>query len=121
MRKYLSASANVVFATGENSLKEVVKTLEEWEIIHKYIDLLNEEEKGYLQDEIKALDDLDEWSKVTKDNPASEVIGTKDSKLEGILDRISLLREDFKLKYMFNKGAKVILILLKNLRTERLL
>lgn len=105
MRKYLSAASNVVFATGENSLKEVVKCLEEWDIRHKYIDLLNDEEQKYLEDEIKSLNDLDEWSKVTKDNPVSEIIGTKDSKIEGILDRISLLREDFKLKYMFNKGS----------------
>lgn len=106
MRKYLSAAANVVFAAGENSLREVVKCLEEWETRHKYLDALSDEELEFLQDEIKALNDLDEWSKVTKDNPESVVIGTKDSKLEGILDRINLLKEDFKLKYMFNKGSE---------------
>ena len=39
-----------------------------------------------------------------KDNPISEVCGTKDSKIEYILDRINMLREDFKLKYMYNKS-----------------
>lgn len=106
MRKYLSAAANVVFATGETSLKEVVNCLEDHQVRFFYINELNGEEKEYLQEEIKNLGDLNEYSKVTKENPIAELIGTKESKIEGIMDRISLLREDFKLKYMFNKGSK---------------
>lgn len=106
MRKYLIAAATVVFSTGESSLKEVVKCLEEWDIRHKYINMLNEEEKSLLEDKIKMLHELDEWSKSTKDNPVAEIIGTKESRIDGILDRISLLKEDFSLEYMFNKGAK---------------
>ena len=106
MRKYLSAAANVVFATGENSLKEVVRCLEDFEVRKKYINLLNEEEVDFLEDEIKNLWDIDEYSKVTAKEPDRYVIGTKMDRIDGILDRISLLREDFKLKYMFNKGSK---------------
>jgi hypothetical protein len=105
MRKYLSAAANVVFASGETSLKEAVKCLEHHVIRHSYIDRLSEEEKEYLEDEITSLLELDEYSKPTKDNPIKEVIGTKYDRVDGILDRISLLREDFSLKYMFNKGS----------------
>lgn len=106
MRKYLSASANVVFATGENSLKEVVKCLEDYETRAFYINKLNKEELEFLEDEIKSLNDLDEYSKVTAKEPDKYVTGTKMDRIDGILDRISLLREDFKLKYMFNKGDK---------------
>lgn len=106
MRKYLSAAANVVFATGENSLKEVVKCLEEHDSRGFYISKLADEEKEYLQDEIKSLQALDEFSKITKDNSVPKITGTKDDRIDGILDRISLLREDFKLKFMFNKGSK---------------
>lgn len=106
MRKYLIASATVVFSTGQSSLKEVVKCLEEWEIRHSYINMLNKEEKKLLEDKIKILQELDEWSKVTKDNPVPEVIGTKESRIDGILDRISLLKEDFSLEFMFNKGSE---------------
>ena len=106
MRKYLSAAANVVFASGENSLKEVVKCLENNEIRHSYIETLIIEEKEFLDDEIKSLEELDDYSKPTKDNPISTIIGTHYDRIDGILDRISLLREDFKLKYMFNKGSK---------------
>jgi hypothetical protein len=106
MRKYLSAAANVVFATGENSLKEVINCLEDYEARYCYIDELGEEEKDLLKDEIKDLKELDEYSKPTKENPTISVTGTIYSRIDGLLDRISLLREDFKLKYMFNKGSK---------------
>lgn len=106
MRKYLSASANVVFATGETSLKEVVRCLEDYQTRRFYINELTGEEKEFLQDEIKSLNELDEYSKITKDNPVAEVIGTKSDRIDGILDRLSLLKEDFKLKHMFNKGGK---------------
>jgi len=106
MRKYLSAAANVVFAKGESSLKEVVRCLEDFEIRKKYIDKLSEEELVYLEDEVKNLHDIDEYSKVTAKESKKYVIGTKMDRIDGILDRINLLREDFKLKYMFNKGSK---------------
>lgn len=106
MRKYLSASANVVFATGENSLKEVVKCLENHEVRSFYLNKLALEEKEFLEDEIKSLQELDEYSKITRDNPISNIVGNKNDRIDGVLDRISLLREDFKLKFMFNKGAK---------------
>ncbi|MCD3215862.1 hypothetical protein G8S55_01180 [Clostridium botulinum C] len=59
-----------------------------------------------LEDKIKILEEIDDYSKPTKDNPQSQIIGTKDNRIDGILDRISLLKEDFDLEYMFNKGAK---------------
>lgn len=105
MRKYLSGASNVVFATGETSLKEVIKCLESHQVRANYVNKLSLEEKEYLEDEIKYLDELDEWSRPKKDE-VSNVIGTHDSKIDGILDRVSLLREDFKLKNMFNKGSK---------------
>jgi hypothetical protein len=106
MRKYLSAASNVVFATGENSLKEVVKCLESHQARGTYINKLSVEEKELLDYEVNNLYELDEYSKITKDNPISTITGTKFDRIDGILDRISLLREDFKLKYMFNKGSK---------------
>ena len=106
MRKYLSAAANVVLATGETSLKEVVNCMEDFKVRASYMSKLSDEEKDKLSDEIKALNKLDEYSKVTKDNPVPEVIGTIESKIDAVLDRISLLQEDFNLKTMFNKGAE---------------
>ena len=105
MRKYLSAAANVVFASGENSLKEVVKCLENFEVRASYISKLEGEELEFLEDEINDLKALDEYSKPTV-KEGRYIIGTKNDRIDGIIDRISLLREDFKLKFMFNKGSK---------------
>ncbi|WP_051540065.1 hypothetical protein [Clostridium ihumii] len=104
MGKYLSAASNVVFASGETSLKEVIKCLENHKVRYSYINKLNEREKQLLEDEINDLSEIDEYSK-PKDNSKPEVIGTKESKIEGILDRVSVLRRDFKLKYMYNKNS----------------
>ncbi len=105
MRRYLSSAATIVFSTGENSIKEIIRCLESHKARHKYLDMLSEKEKIYLYEEIDDMESLDEYSKSTKAEPIPEIIGTKESKIEGILDRISLLRSDFKLKYMFNKDG----------------
>lgn len=102
MRRFLNASATVVFAQGFTSVKNVIECLENYKCRKAYIDSLDDELKEMLKEEIDTLMELDEWSKATKDNP-SEVIGTKESKIEHILDRVSMLREDFKLKFMYNK------------------
>lgn len=102
MRRFLNASGNVVFALGYNSVKDVVRCLENYKFRLKCISKISETMKELLTDEIDTLNELNEWSKETKDNP-SEICGNKDSKIEYILDRISMLREDFKLKYMYNK------------------
>jgi len=106
MRKYLSAAANVVFATGESSLKEVVRCLEDFQVREAYINKLTIDEATFLEDEVKGLHDIDEYSKITAKEPTAYVIGTKIDHIDSILDRISLLREDFKLKYMFNRGSQ---------------
>ncbi|NFO57758.1 hypothetical protein FDB39_12830 [Clostridium botulinum] len=105
MRRYLSSAATIVFSTGENSIKEVIRCLESHKARIEYLNMLSEKDKEYLSEEVEDMEALNEYSKATKDNPEIEVIGTKESKIEGILDRISLLRSDFKLKYMFNKDG----------------
>ena len=110
MRRFLNASANIVFVQGKNSIKNVVECLENHKKRNEYINNLNIELKQLLEDEITTLNELNEWSKVSsrdaKEGIKPEIIGTSTSKIEHILDRISMLREDFKLKYMFNKGLE---------------
>ncbi|NRT76262.1 hypothetical protein [Clostridium beijerinckii] len=105
MRRYLSSAATIVFSTGENSIKEVIRCLENHKGRIEYLNRLNEKDKEYLKEEVDDMEALHEYSKPTKENPTPEIVGTKESKIEGILDRISLLRSDFKLKYMFNKDG----------------
>ncbi|ASN68320.1 hypothetical protein 10S11_58 [uncultured Caudovirales phage] len=103
MRRFLNSAATIAFVLGYSSIKDVINCLEDYKVRKNYISSLEKELREQLEDEIKTLQELDEWSKKTKDNPEIEIVGTKDTKIEHILDRISMLREDFKLKYMYNK------------------
>lgn len=102
MRRILNAAANVVFVQKENSLKSVIQCLDDHQKRAIYIRNLSLAQRESLEDEIKELQSLDEYSKPTKEMP-SEVIGTISSKIDHVLDRVALLREDFKLKFMYNK------------------
>lgn len=99
MRRYLNAACNVCYVLNYNSIKTVIRTLENPIFRGKILKELNEELRSLLADEVEALESL---SKTEKDGS----ISNRDIKIEGILDRINLLREDFKLKYMFNKDCK---------------
>lgn len=107
MRRFLNAAANIVFVQGYNSVKNVVECLERFDKRLAYIDGLSDELKNYLEEEITTINELNEYSKVSKkeevEGVLSQVIGTYSSKIEHILDRMGMLREDFKLKYMYNK------------------
>lgn len=107
MRRFLNAASNIVFSLGYSSVKSVIECLENHIKRCDYIQALNEKLANYLDDEIKTLEELNEWSKPTKkeaeEGAVPEVIGTRESKIEHILDRVSMLREDFKLKYMYNQ------------------
>jgi hypothetical protein len=106
MSRYLSAAANVIYMKDNTTLKDVVRCLQNYkfreEVLNNYIP---NELKEDFEEEIQALEELDEYSKAAKDNPSVKC-GTKDSKIEGILDRISLLMRDFYLKKMFKKNPK---------------
>lgn len=121
MRKYLVAAGTVAFCTGETSLKSIIDCLEDHEVRKEYIDKLDKKLIPYLEDKIKILKELDEFSKPTKDNPETYVIGTKESRIEGILDRVSLLKEDIYLEYMFNKGDTDNIDLAKELEKGKLI
>ena len=106
MRRFLNAAATVVFCQGYNSVKNVVECLEDYKKRGEYINSLSNELIECLEDKIRTLEELNEYSKPTKEKPVIEVVGTKESKIEHILDRVGMLREDFKLEFMFNKSLK---------------
>lgn len=100
MRTILSSASNVVFSGGYTSIRDVVNCLQDHTKRCMYISKLDDEKKEMLTDEILLLQSLNEVNK------NGEIIGTRTSKIEYILSRINLLKEDFKLKYMFNKSTK---------------
>lgn len=102
MERFLSATTDLVYLDENATFKDVVKCLQDFKYREKVINKVPNELREELEEEIETLKELDEWSKTSKDNP-SEKIGTRDSKIEGILDRVTLLKRDFYLKKMFNK------------------
>lgn len=105
MERYLCAATDIVYLNEKATLKDVVKLLQDYEYREKIIAEIPEELKEELEEEIRTLQELDEWSAAKKDQPPQK-IGTRDSKLDGILDRITLLKRDFYLKKMFNKSPE---------------
>ena len=99
MRRYLTSACNVVFTQPNQSLKNVVKCLEDEVYRAECINRLSEQLKVELEEEIYNLKALDEMKN-------GEVVGTKDGKIEGVVDRVNLIKEDSKLKSMFNKSPE---------------
>jgi replicative DNA helicase len=112
MRRYLSAAANVVYIHNNKSIGDVIKCLQDFRKRNKYIDhisKLSEDGKNYFSDMINTLTELndikEEKNSKTKEVISREVVGTKDSKIDGILDRVNLIQENIYLKYMFSMSC----------------
>ncbi|MHB9922699.1 hypothetical protein CGQ39_11710 [Clostridium botulinum] len=109
MRRYLSSAANIVYINDNTSIGDVIKCLQNHRKRYYYIDCINnlsEESQKYFSDMINNLRELDdikeEKDKKTKEIVSREIVGTKESKIDGILDRVNLIQENIYLKYMFN-------------------
>ncbi|MEG0181643.1 MAG: hypothetical protein RR657_07090 [Peptostreptococcaceae bacterium] len=103
MRKYLGSASRIASCYNDSSAKDVFRILQNHNVRHYYIDDLGEELQELLEDSITSLLELDEYSAVTKSNPTAEIIGTKDNKIEGIIDRIDLFKENDVIDTMFSK------------------
>lgn len=109
MRRVLDAAANVVYLHNNTSIGDVIRCLENHVsrvgFIQYIKDNISPEGQEYLSDMIVALSDLDkvevEVDKNTKQVTRREVIGTKRNEIEGILDRVNLLKENINCRFMF--------------------
>ena len=98
MIKFLFAAGAVVYSSKHNaSLSDVLECLEYHETRHNFIDLLSPELSKLLEKRINKLKELDDTDKNGK------VKGTKDSKIEGILDRTALLEMSSHTEVALNK------------------
>lgn len=98
MIKFLFAAGAVVYSSKHNaSLSDVLECLEYHETRHNFINLLSPELSKLLEKRINKLKELDDTDKNGK------VKGTKDSKIEGILDRTALLEMSSHTEVALNK------------------
>jgi hypothetical protein len=114
MRRVLNAAANIVYLHNETGVGDVIRCLEKHTYRHELIDYvknnLSQDGIKYFEDMIEALQDIDkvevETDRKTKEVIRREVVGTKRNEIDGILDRVSLLKENIYCKYMFNMSAE---------------
>lgn len=99
MRKFFTSAADIVLINDNMSLKDVIRCLESHEERHCFIKKIPKNYIPYLEEQIETLKQLDDKNK------DGEVIGTKYSKVEHIIDRVNSLREDIRMRLMFNKPA----------------
>ncbi|OAA91336.1 hypothetical protein [Clostridium coskatii] len=114
MRRVLNAAANIVYLHNETGVGDVIRCLEKHIYRHELIDYVNKNlsEDGikYFEDMVEALESIDkvetETDRKTKEVIRREVVGTKRNEIDGILDRVSLLKENIYCKYMFNMSSE---------------
>lgn len=104
MERYLKSAALVVFVQN-GSINDVFKVLTDYKIRKSFIDSIPANQNENVEEYVQSLGELDDWSKATKDNPA-EVIGTKISFIQGILNRLDKLKSNAYLELMLKKDCR---------------
>jgi hypothetical protein len=119
MNRYLKASALIVFI-NKGSIKDVFNVLENFNIRNKFIDKIPKNQLENLEEYILALEELDEKSRATKDNP-SEVIGTKISFIQGILNRLDTIKSNTYMELMLKQDCSKNFNLTKEIQKSQLI
>lgn len=91
MKRYLSSAFKICYIHKNKSLRDAIRIVENYDIRHEYIDMIPEELREDLDDEVRALIELDD-----------EDGKTKLSLISGILSRTYTLQNDPVLKEMYN-------------------
>lgn len=101
MENFLSAACLVAFIQY-GSIKDVSKILQNHIYREKMCKSIPTNQQENLEEYILCLEELDEWSKATKDNP-SEKIGTHTTYISGIIDRFNKLKKNTYMELMLKK------------------
>lgn len=115
MRKFFTSAADIVLINNNMSLRDVIRCLESHVARKEFIDMIPRDFMPYLEDQVetlKQLDEVKEYKEKKKDDNGNEVTvirreveGTKYNKIEHIIDRVNSLREDIRMRMMFNKPS----------------
>lgn len=119
MERYLDCASLITFSSG-GSLKDVFEVLQDYKARKRYMENVPSDLKGLLEKYITMLEELDEWSRATKDNP-SEVIGTKYSFIQGILNRANKLNKNTYIELMLEKDCKNNINLVEEMQKGKLI
>ena len=116
MGRYLDAACSAVLIHEDKTIKDIVKCLEDYKARAEYMQLLEEfkqsmpeEYQELIDDDLTALEELNEYRDVKVNNKKTgevEVSGTSSSKISGILSRVSQLKKNPALKFMYARKPK---------------
>ncbi|WP_207733599.1 hypothetical protein [Romboutsia sp. 1001285H_161024_C4] len=106
MRRFFMSAANVTYAVNQfASFKDIIDCLEIYNTRMNFIANIPSEFKDVFEDDVNNLLKLND--KYTKGDLKGQDNGeTNEGKIDRILDRISVMRESMRTKYMFNKSPE---------------
>lgn len=116
MGRYLDAACTAVLIHENKGIKDVVRCLEDFKARELYMDMLRvfkvempEQYQELIEEDLNALEELNEY-KETKANGKKtgklELSGTAINKISGIISRISMLKKNPALKFMYIRSPK---------------
>ena len=116
MGRFLDAACSAVLIHEDKSIKDVVRCLEDFRVRKEYVDMFKEfkdtmpeEYQELIEEDLNALEELNEYRDVKvggKKSGEVELCGTNTSKIAGIISRISMLKKNPALKFMYIRSPK---------------
>ncbi len=116
MNRYLKASSLIVFISN-GSIKDVFDVLQNHNIRREFIEKRPVEQIENLSEYVLALNELDDWSK-TKE---PKVIGTKISYIQGILNRLDIIKSNAYMELMLKKDCTNNINLVNEIQKNQLI
>lgn len=115
MRNYFTSACSVTLIQDNRSLGDVMTCLEDYDTRKELIENIPNDLMPYLTDQVKTLQQLDDFKVIrvkAKDEAGKDIVvetvkgETKYSKIEHIVNRISVLKETLEMQIMYNKSPK---------------
>lgn len=116
MGRYLDAACSAVLIHENKGIKDVVRCLEDFRARYEYMSMLSEfkeempeQYQELIEEDLNALEELNEYrdKKVKgKKTGELELSGTAINKISGIISRISMLKKNPALKFMYIRSPK---------------
>ena len=116
MGRFLDAACTAVLIHEDKGIKDIVKCLEDFRARSEYMSMLrefkNEMPEQYqelIEEDLNALEELNEYKDIKVGNKKTgevELSGTATSKISGIISRISMLKKNPALKFMYIRSPK---------------
>jgi hypothetical protein len=114
MRRYF-ASASLVSFINNGSIKDVFDILQDHNKRHRFINEVPNDQFENMEEYINSLHSLDERDK------EGEIIGTRDSLISGVIDRLDALKQNTYIELMLKKDTKENIDLTKEIQKNQII